>query len=139
MNHLIVAELMNTHPVTFDTDMTLPAAVDLLVQSKHYGGPVLDAQRRLVGFLSEQDCIQRMLLASYHDEGISLVRDIMQTEFPTARPEQPIADVAQQMLIGKPGHFVVVGEQGEMLGVIHRGDVLLALDKELHSHYRQSA
>ena len=67
MDHLTVADQMNRHPVVFDRQMTLQAAVDRLSTAKQTAGPVIDDAKHVVGFLSEQDCLQRMLLSSYHD------------------------------------------------------------------------
>jgi len=74
MNLLKVSDHMNRHPVTFNQDMTLEAAVDRLTDAAQLGGPVVDNTHKVVGFLSEQDCLARMLLSSYHDEGLAYVR-----------------------------------------------------------------
>ena len=39
------------------------------------------------------------------------------------------------MLKAKPKLYPVVDDDGYLLGIITRSDVLAAIDKELHSHY----
>lgn len=136
MNLLKVADQMNHHPVTFHTDMTLEMAVDRLTDARQLGGPVVDQDHKVIGFLSEQDCLSRMLLSSYHDQVSAHVSDVMRTEVLTVKPYTGIIDLAQQMLGAKPKIYPVVDDNGKLLGVISRSDVLRAIDQELHSHYR---
>jgi predicted transcriptional regulator len=136
MNLLKVADQMNHHPVTFQADMTLEAAVDKLTDARQLGGPVIDKNRKVIGFLSEQDCLARMLLSSYHDQVSAHVFDVMRTEVLTVKPYTGIIDLAQQMLGAKPKIYPVVDDNGILVGVITRTDVLRAIDQELHSHYR---
>lgn len=137
MNLLKVSDHMNHHPVTFNQDMTLEAAVDRLTDVAQLGGPVIDANRKVVGFLSEQDCLARMLLSSYHDEGLAYVRDLMRKDVLTVHMHSGIIELAQLMLGAKPKIYPVVDDNGVLQGVISRTDVLRAIDQELHSHYRK--
>ena len=136
MNLLKVADQMNRHPVTFHAEMTLETAVDKLTDAGQLGGPVVDDQNKVVGFLSEQDCLARMLLSSYHDQVSAHVRDVMRMDVLTVKPYTGIIDLAQQMLGAKPKIYPVVDDNGLLVGVISRTDVLRAIDQELHSHYR---
>lgn len=135
MDLLKVADYMNRHPVTFDADMPVEMAVERLIQGKQTGGPVIDGQRKIIGFLSEQDCLARMLMSTYHDQQASRVADVMQTEVLTVKDYDGIIDLAQTMLKAKPKLYPVVDDNGYLLGIITRTEVLAAIDKELHSHY----
>ena len=128
---------MNRHPVTFNQNMTLEAAVDHLTDVAQIGGPVVDVDRKVVGFLSEQDCLARMLLSSYHDEGLAYVRDLMRKDVLTVHMNSRIIELAQLMLGLKPKIYPVVDDNGVLQGVISRSDVLRAIGQELHSHYRK--
>lgn len=135
MDLLKVADYMNRHPVTFDADMPVELAVERLIKGQQTGGPVIDGQRKIIGFLSEQDCLARMLMSTYHDQQASRVADVMQTEVLTVKDYDGIIDLAQTMLKAKPKLYPVVDDNGYLLGIITRTDVLAAIDKELHSHY----
>lgn len=135
MNLLKVADYMNRHPVTFNVDMPVELAVDRLIKGHQTGGPVVDADKKIIGFLSEQDCLARMLMSTYHDQQSARVSDLMQTEVLTVKPYHGIIDLAQIMLHAKPKLYPVVDDDGYLLGIITRSDVLAAIDKELHSHY----
>lgn len=137
MDFLKVADHMDRHPVTFDLAMTLEAAVDRLVKSGKIGGPVVNAQQQVIGFLSEQDCLAKMLIDSYHDQMSANVSDVMRSEVITVSAETSIIELAQLMLKPKPKLYPVVDENQRLVGVISRSDVLKAIDLELHSHYRK--
>lgn len=137
MDFLKVVDHLNRHPVTFTADMTLEAAVDRLSASGQIGGPVIDSKHQVIGFLSEQDCLSRMLVASYHDQMSAFVSDIMHKDVITVSPDTGIIELAQLMLQQKPKLYPVVDEARHLVGVISRSAVLRAIDQELHSHYRK--
>ncbi|CAM3799592.1 CBS domain-containing protein [Rheinheimera salexigens] len=137
MELLKVADYMHRHPVTFTADMPIEMAVARLIQAKQLGGPVIDLQHKIIGFISEQDCLARMLMSTYHDQQSSRVAEAMRTEVLTVRPYDDIIDLAQLMLQSKPKLYPVIDDNGCILGIISRSDVLAAIDKELHSHYRK--
>ena len=137
MDFLKVIDHLNRHPVTFTADMTLEAAVDKLSASGQIGGPVIDPQHKVVGFLSEQDCLSRMLVASYHDQMSAYVSDVMHKEVITVKPDTGIIELAQMMVQQKPKLYPVVDDNQRLIGVISRTNVLKAIDQELHSHYRK--
>ena len=61
MKSLQVCDYMNTHPVKLKIDMPVAEAVETLLASGQTGGPVINDKGKVVGFLSEQDCIKNMV------------------------------------------------------------------------------
>tara|TARA_R110002126_G_scaffold185121_1_gene333567 strand:+ start:3428 stop:3847 length:420 start_codon:yes stop_codon:yes gene_type:complete len=137
MDLLKVADYMHRHPVTFTVDMPVELAVDRLIKGRQTGGPVVDSDNKIIGFVSEQDCLARMLMSTYHDQQSSRVADVMISQVLTVKPYDGVIDLAQMMLKIKPKLYPVVDDDGYLLGIITRSDVLAAIDKELHSHYRR--
>ncbi|WP_019674187.1 CBS domain-containing protein [Arsukibacterium perlucidum] len=137
MDLLKVADYMHRHPVTFTVDMPVELAVDRLIKGRQTGGPVVDSNNKIVGFVSEQDCLARMLMSTYHDQQSARVAEVMSVEVLTVKAYYGIIDLAQMMLKTKPKVYPVVDDDGYLLGIITRTDVLGAIDKELHSHYRR--
>ncbi|KKO43943.1 CBS domain protein [Arsukibacterium ikkense] len=137
MDLLKVADYMHRHPVTFTVDMPVELAVDRLIKGRQTGGPVVDLDNKIIGFVSEQDCLARMLMSTYHDQQSARVADVMITQVLTVKPYDGVIDLAQTMLKLKPKLYPVVDDDGYLLGIITRSDVLGAIDKELHSHYRR--
>lgn len=137
MDLLKVADYMHRHPVTFTVDMPVELAVDRLIKGRQTGGPVVDSNNKIIGFVSEQDCLARMLMSTYHDQQSARVADVMSVEVLSVKAYYGIIDLAQMMLKTKPKVYPVVDDDGYLLGIITRTDVLGAIDKELHSHYRR--
>ncbi|ATH78485.1 MULTISPECIES: CBS domain-containing protein [Halomonadaceae] len=90
------------------------------------GAPVVDAADRLIGFISEQDVLGRVLDSIYHDDEAPLVKELMRQDVLTASPNQSITDLAQEMLGKKPKIYPVV-EQQRLIGIVTRRDILIAL------------
>lgn len=130
MESLKVKDYMNTRPVTFDPKMSLSQALGKLLLSKQIGGPVVDEQRKVVGFLSEQDMIHKLLKVGYHCQDTHNVQDCMHAEVLTVTPEDSIIELADVMTGQKPKIYPVV-DNGRLVGIITRRDVLTAISNQI--------
>lgn len=137
MESLRVNDYMNKHPVTFKLEMPVAEAVELLVNNHQTGGPVVDDTNKVVGFLSEQDLLERMIESSYYREQVARVKDIMKSEVLTVKSYASVLDVAQQMLKEKPKVYPVVDDDGFLLGSIGRSQVLKAIDVQFIDGYKR--
>ncbi|OAN13683.1 hypothetical protein A3K86_13995 [Photobacterium jeanii] len=130
MESLKVKDYMNMRPVTFDPSQSLSAALDKLLTAKQIGGPVIDANRQVVGFLSEQDMIQKLIKVGYHCQDTHTVGECMRDEVLTVSPESSIIELAETMSGQKPKIYPVV-ENDQLVGVITRRDVLTAISNQI--------
>ncbi|HAA45625.1 MAG TPA: histidine kinase [Halomonas sp.] len=90
------------------------------------GAPVVDDADHLIGFISEQDVMGRVLDSIYHDDEAPLVKEMMRQEVLSVSPNKSITDLAQEMLGSKPKVYPVV-EQQRLVGIVTRRDILIAL------------
>ncbi len=95
------------------------------------GVPVVDERDHLIGFISEQDVLGKVLESSYLNEEPPLVSELMRNEVLTVTPNKSITDLAQEMLDSKPKVYPVV-EQERLVGIITRRDVLNAILRMRH-------
>ena len=128
-----VKEYMKECEVTFDKDMDIALAVERMLATHQSGGPVVDEQLKVIGFLSEQDCLQKMIESSYTGESTDTVASIMKTDTLVLTIENSIMGLAEQMTLPKPKVYPVVDENEKLIGIITRRDVLTALDEYFHS------
>lgn len=128
---------MNIHPVTFNANMHIAEAVERLLQTHQMGGAVIDDKNHVIGFLSEKDCLIKMLEATYLNEPHYIVGDIMHKEPLTAKPEGSVLDLAQLMSGDKPKMYPVIDETEKLIGIITREDVLKAMDVQLKAMYQK--
>lgn len=139
MESLLVSDYMNHRPVKLRVDMPIAEAVEQLLGSKQFGGPVIDASNKVVGFLSEQDCLSKMITSSYYREQVCRVQDVMHDDVLTVKPYSTVLELAQLMLQAKPKIYPVVDDDGFLLGSINRTEVLNAIDVHLRDGYKHEA
>lgn len=139
MESLLVSDYMNHRPVKLRVDMPIAEAVEQLLGSKQFGGPVTDATNKVVGFLSEQDCLSKMITSSYYREQVCRVQDVMHDDVLTVKPYSTVLELAQLMLKAKPKIYPVVDDDGFLLGSINRTEVLNAIDVHLRDGYKHEA
>ena len=117
-----------THFLT--PQLGLAEALDRLHNSGLSGLPVLDDQQQLVGFLSEQDCIPSLITGSYHCDTRTQVEDMISRTPLSVDPDDSILDLARQMTGAKPKIYPVL-EQGKVIGIISRHQVMQALNQQM--------
>ena len=131
MNNLQIAQYMIGKSLFFKKEMTIATAVEILLENPQFGGPVLDDVGHVIGWLSEQDCLAKMLEASYHCELVALVEDVMFKDVLILKSDMNVVDLAQIMLKKKPKIYPIVDDNNLFIGLISRKHVLKAISKQL--------
>src|SRR3546814_12842919 len=89
-----VREYMSSRLMTFTPEMAVMNAVHQLVKSGHSGAPVVDASGKLVGMLSERDCLQTAMVAPQDTCVPGPISQYMSTPLNTVRTAKTPAHVA---------------------------------------------
>ena len=139
MESLQVKEYMNHYPVTFTETMAVEEASLRFLKTKQIGGPVIDKNHHLIGFLSESEVLAKLINSTYHNEPSANVGDLMRKDVLTVKPYDSVIELGQNMLKNRPKVYPVVDDDGNFLGTICRNDVLLAIDKQLRSGFNVGA
>ena len=135
MDSIKIKDHMDRRPILLTADMSLAIAVEKLLESNKSGAPVVDSVGKLVGFLSQQDCLSVMLKSSYHCDMTSTVADCMKSPVLTVAPDDSILELAEQMLGAKPKIYPVLND-GKVIGTINRTNVLKAMNIYLQLNNR---
>ncbi len=122
-----VRDIMARHPASIRVGTDLTEVVEVLLRQHMTGLPVVDEADRVVGFVSEQDCLRTLLVSSYHGEGSPRVEDVMFREPLTVKLEDAVVDVAEMMVKQKPKIYPVVDQGGRLKGLLIRSQVLTCL------------
>lgn len=138
IHKLCVSDFMSTNVVKFSPQDNVISAVEKLNRHGVHGGPVVNDNDEVVGFISEQDCIAPLLQASYHCELTATVADLMRTEVITVTPELGLVELAQRLSANKPKIYPVV-RLGKLIGTISRNEVVQALLEDCKECYLQTA
>mgnify|MGYP001432794992 FL=1 len=136
MEALKVKDFMDQRAVRFTPDMSLSAALDKVMTSGHLGGPVVNESGEVIGFLSEQDLLEKLVSVSYYCQDTHIVSDCMYKEVLSVSPEMGIIELAALMKVGKPKVYPVV-EDNKLLGIITRRDVLKAIGQSLNDCFKR--
>lgn len=113
--------------ITFRPDQTVEEAIDIIIEKRISGAPVLDANGKLVGMLSEKDCLRIIVDQAYHNLPIESkkVSDYMTADVKTVSPDSDVVSAANQFLHTAIRRMPVV-ENGVLKGQISRRDILRA-------------
>lgn len=125
-----IRDFMATKLITFKADTPIQDAMNTIVKKKISGAPVVDSSGRLIGLVSEKDCIRAVLEGPYNQRPsmTETVGEYMSREVKTVLPDASIMDVALEFSHSNYKRFPVV-ENGRLLGQISRVDVLKAILK----------
>ncbi|KPQ18751.1 MULTISPECIES: CBS domain-containing protein [unclassified Halomonas] len=121
-----VRDIMSRDCYRVSPEMSITTLAQGLALHRLPGAPVVDRHDNLIGFISEQDVLGRVLDSIYHDDEAPLVREMMRNEVLSVTPAKSITDLAQEMLGAKPKIYPVV-EQRRLVGIVTRRDILVAL------------
>jgi CBS domain-containing protein len=128
LKNLDLQHYLLKNPVCVHPDASLFDAIHLILVNRISGLCVVDDEGRLVGLLSELDCLRGVLGATYNDSAIGSVRDVMATEgIQTAKLGDAIVDVAEDMLRNKRRRRPVVDRDGRLIGQISIRQILRAV------------
>ena len=128
----IVRDIMSRDCYRVTGDTSISTLVEGLALRRLTGVPVVDNNDLLVGFISEQDVLGKLLQSAYLNDEPPLVRELMRNEVLDVSPTKSITDLAQEMLGQKPKVFPVT-EQGRLCGIVTRRDVLTAILRMRHN------
>jgi predicted transcriptional regulator len=127
-----VRDHMDTRSLTLRPHMPILDAVDFLLENHITGAPVVNDDGNLVGLLSEKDCLRLIARGVDAEMPKGSVGDYMSTELSTIEPEMNIYFAAGVFLSHTMRRLPVV-ENGKLVGVITRFDILRAIQTSRHS------
>ncbi len=126
LKSITVADCMTSHPLTFRADTDLLLAIEQLLAHRISAAPVVDEHARLLGLLSDGDCLRATLAATYYDSVGGCAADYMTTQVDTVTPQADLSQVAG-IFLQNARHCLPVLENGRLVGLVSRHDVLRGL------------
>lgn len=132
MHTMQVKDVMTRQYPHIELGVSLTDVVNQLQEYSLTGVPVVDKQNRLKGFVSEQDCIRKLISASYFCDSNIKVEEVMSQEPLFIKPDMGLVDLAQKFVTGKPKIYPVV-EDDTVVAVVSRSDVMAALVEQLNT------
>lgn len=129
---LTVADLMHTDVITVKESEPVARAIQIMAERNIKRLPVVDEAGRLVGMVSRVDVLRAMAQPQAAERPRRAptpgqhvtVGEIMTTEVPTVRADQPLSSVVDQLLTTDQRRVVVVDGQRRVLGIVTDGDLI---------------
>jgi CBS domain-containing protein len=135
---------MTTRVVAVRTGAMFKDIVALLTEHRVSAFPVLDAEGRVIGVVSEADLLSKEALVAamgvqaarlghiagspFHDEfakaAAVTAADLMTKPPIVVTPDEPVTSAARLMYHARVKRLPVVGEKGQLVGIVSRSDVL---------------
>ena len=155
-----VSDVMTTEVVTVELTTPYKRLVELMLDRRITGLPVVDDAGRLLGLVTEADLVDKQaygnppegLLGMVHQAVFGPPSDVarrawaltagglMTSAVHTARPDEEIAPVARRLVEGNVKRLPVVDENGVVVGIVSRRDLLAVFarpDGLIEAHLRR--
>lgn len=126
---LTAKDLMSSPVKSLNPNQTIQEAARLMLRYGHSGMPVVE-QGRLVGVISRRDVDK----AVHHNLGHAPIKAYMSRNVKTVTPTAPITQIEETMINHDIGRLPV-GENGVLVGIVTRSDLLKALHGEYQNKF----
>jgi CBS domain-containing protein len=128
LQSLLVKDYMSGDPLAFSPEMDVLDAIHKLLKHEMTGAPVIDHLGKVVGFLSEKDCLKVALNASYHEERGGRVSEFMTHDVKTLEADATLTEAAE-LFVTLPYRCYPVVHESRLVGQLSRRNILKALEK----------
>jgi CBS domain-containing protein len=123
-----IEQYMATELVSFSPDDDIIHAMRVLLEKHFSGAPVLDSSGKMVGMLSQKDCLAIVFNTAYHQDWGGQVEQYMSRDVEHIDAGSSIFDAADKFLHSSFRRFPVLRE-GRLVGQISRHDIMRAIDE----------
>jgi CBS domain-containing protein len=126
-------KIMTSKLTTLRPETDVFDAIDRLLSKGISGAPVVDDDGKLVGILSELDCINRLVQAAHDAEPTGSVGAFMSRTLRTVGPQTDLLTIAHIFVSEHIRRLPVIDDAGKLLGQISRRDLLRAFNDLVHA------
>lgn len=135
-----VSDVMSTAVAAVTPDATYREIVDVITAGRISGVPVVDADQRVVGVVSEADLLHKVELVGEPVEwrlfesrnrrtarvkaDAAVAEHLMSSPAVTTRAQVSVTAAARQMARERVKRLPVVDDSGRLVGIVTRGDLL---------------
>jgi CBS domain-containing protein len=150
MKTTTVQEIMTTRVIWVKKDATFREMATALHEHRVSAFPVVDDDRKVIGVVSEADMLNKEAVVDepgafggiLHRRDQTKARgitagDLMTTAVVAVRPDDTVEHAAKLMYDRRVKRLPVTDENGRLVGIISRADVLSVFDRTDHDIYQE--
>ena len=127
-----VEDYMDKTFLKLKPEMDVYQAIDAFLDEGVTSAAVVDEKNKIVGILSEKDCLHLLTRGSYYELPGGRVKDFMSTNVYCIPPHTDVFKVADIFLHHYFRRLIITDEDDRVLGQITRRD-LLRIIKKIHA------
>lgn len=129
-----IRDYISHKQVTIHKEDAITHVVELLVKTGLTGSPVVDDSNHVIGFISEHDCMKKVIGDTYFSQDSATAQDLMQNTVTSISSGANILQAADLLEAGGHRLFPVVDNDNRPVGILTRGCIL----KGLMDHYQSN-
>lgn len=124
---LTVSDIMTTHLVLFTPEQSIHDVMQAFIKYRISGGPVVDEKGKLIGVISEADCMKEISDSRYFNMPIldKSVGHFMTENVDTIESTLSVFDAAAKFSKSSRRRYPVL-EKGRLVGQVSRKDIVIA-------------
>ena len=124
---VLVKDIMTTNLVLFTVEQSIHEVMNSFIKNKISGGPVVDDRGKLIGVISEADCMKEVSDSRYFNMPIldKSVGHFMTKEVETLSASMTLFDAASRFHETSRRRFPVL-DNNKLVGQISRKDIVIA-------------
>ena len=124
---VLVKDIMTTTLVLFTVEQSIHEVMNAFIKNKISGGPVVDDRGRLIGVISEADCMKEVSDSRYFNMPIldKTVGHFMTKEVETLPASMTLFDAASRFHQTSRRRFPVL-DNNKLVGQVSRKDIVIA-------------
>ena len=124
---LLVADIMTRDMVVFTKDQSIHEVMQKFIKYRISGGPVVDQAGKLIGVISEADCMKEISDSRYFNMPIldKTVAHFMTSNVDTIEASKTIFEAASRFFKTSRRRFPVL-DKNQLVGQISRKDIVVA-------------
>lgn len=122
-------QIMTTPVFSILPSTTLHAVSGIFADKRYRHIPVVGADRALLGLISDRDLLRHQASKQHHTvhSPKKPVSSVMISEVLVATPDTRIREIARTMFEERIGSLPIVDNDGRLIGIITRSDILRAI------------
>lgn len=124
-----ITKYMATKLITFSEENEIIEVIDILLEKRISGAPVLNTKGEIIGVIDDKDCLGTIVDSVYHNAPIrkKKVSSYMTDIYKTINIDADIVDAANEFLNSNYKRLLVIDTSGRLKGQISRRDILRAI------------
>jgi CBS-domain-containing membrane protein len=128
MRNRTAADIMTHLELTLSPDTEIDVAMHALLKKKTPEAPVIDESGKLVGMLSETDCLRVICAEAFDGVPRGKVADHMSPNVETIQLSTNVCHIVNRFLDNNFRRIPVQDDEGHVVGLISRRDLLLVFE-----------